>query len=290
MFERPAVSTPTRSAALWEPRIARARALALEHRSAREALTFFAALLEYQRSLFPGAASGPGPADFAEAVDLNAAAAAVPAFLVWLERTAPPALALAAGSLRGERTAWGRLMRESLQRRDPEDIPACDAPKAFVVDAVLQPYAEAAARQQELGRPSHRSAPRAPRCPTCGDPPCLGILREEGQGAKRTLLCGRCATEWEYLRVVCPGCGEEAFDRLPVYTAGAFSQVRVEACDACRRYLKTIDLTQDGLAVPVVDDIASLPLDLWAREHGYRRLRANVLRTSDPLLRPEPTA
>lgn len=285
MFERPAVSTPTRSAAPWDQRIARARALALDHASAREALTFFAVLLEYQRSLFLRAAAGRAAADFVDAVDMNAAAAAVPEFLAWLERTAPPALALAAGGLRDQGAGWGRLMRESLQRQEPEDVPECDAAKAFVVEAVLQPFAEAAARQQDLGRPSHPSAPRAPRCPTCSDRPCLGILREEGQGAKRTLLCARCGAEWEYLRVVCPGCGEEAFDRLPVYTADAFSHVRVEACDACRRYLKTIDLTQNGLAVPLVDDVASLPLDLWAGEKGYRRLRANLLRTSDPLLR-----
>ena len=30
-------------------------------------------------------------------------------------------------------------------------------------------------------------------------------------------------------------------------------------------------------------DVSSLPLDLWAGEKGYRRLRANLLRTSRPL-------
>jgi FdhE protein len=90
------------------------------------------------------------------------------------------------------------------------------------------------------------------------------------------------------LRVVCPNCGEEAFDRLPVYTAEDFPHVRIDACDTCRRYLKTIDLTKNGLAVPLVDDIASLPLDLWAGERGYRRLRRNLLRTSDSPLQPPP--
>jgi FdhE protein len=54
--------------------------------------------------------------------------------------------------------------------------------------------------------------------------------------------------------------------------------VRIEACDTCRTYLKTVDLSKDGLAVPLVDDLASLPLDLWARAEGYARLKANLLR------------
>ena len=52
--------------------------------------------------------------------------------------------------------------------------------------------------------------------------------------------------------------------------------VRVDACDRCRHYVKTIDLTKDGLAVPYVDDIASVSLDLWALEREYS-LKGNVL-------------
>jgi FdhE protein len=85
-------------------------------------------------------------------------------------------------------------------------------------------------------------------------------------------------TEWPYRRVVCTGCGEEEFDKLPVYTAETLPHVRVEACDRCRRYLKTVDLSKNGLAVPIVDDVASVSLDLWAREAGYRRARRNLLR------------
>ena len=40
-------------------------------------------------------------------------------------------------------------------------------------------------------------------------------------------------------------------------------------------YLKTIDASMDGLAIPEVDDVATLTLDLWAREQGYRRIRAS---------------
>ena len=53
--------------------------------------------------------------------------------------------------------------------------------------------------------------------------------------------------------------------------------VRVEACDTCKRYLKSVDLTTNGLAVPVVDEIAAAPLDLWAAEHGYQKIELNLL-------------
>jgi len=283
------VSSRTNSATRWDKRIARARELALEQASAREALTFYAGLAEYQRALFLTARQVRGAADFAGAVDVAAASAAVSDFLVWLERNAPKPLALMAGSLRDEVTGWHGLMQEYLGRGDPGDASEDEQksvaePAAFVTEAVLQPFAEAAAldRRGDIGRAQNTSGRLASRCPVCSRPPCVGILREEGQGARRTLLCGCCVTEWEYLRVVCPKCFEERFDALPVYTADTFPHVRIEACDTCHRYLKTIDLTRNGLAVPLVDDIASLSLDLWAGEKGYRRLRANLLRTSDP--------
>jgi formate dehydrogenase maturation protein FdhE len=53
--------------------------------------------------------------------------------------------------------------------------------------------------------------------------------------------------------------------------------VRIEACDSCHHYIKTIDLTKNGNAVPVVDELAAIPLSLWAEENGYSKLQANLL-------------
>lgn len=83
--------------------------------------------------------------------------------------------------------------------------------------------------------------------------------------------------EWSYFRLVCPACGEQRFDALPVFTSDQVPGARIEACDTCHRYLKTIDLTRDGHAVPSVDDLATVSLDLWARDQGYTRLRSNLL-------------
>ena len=37
------------------------------------------------------------------------------------------------------------------------------------------------------------------------------------------------------------------------------------------------DLTKNGLANPLVDELASVPLDLWAQEHGYAKVCPNLL-------------
>jgi FdhE protein len=115
-----------------------------------------------------------------------------------------------------------------------------------------------------------------PDCPFCFEKPLVAILRPEGDGGRRTLLCGRCFTEWEFRRLLCPNCGEEDRDKLPVYTAPEFPPIRVEACDTCRHYIKAVDLTRDGNAVPEVDEIAALPLDLWAMQQGYQKLALNL--------------
>ena len=49
------------------------------------------------------------------------------------------------------------------------------------------------------------------------------------------------------------------------------------AAKLCKTYIKSIDLTKNGRAEPLVDELASAPLDLWAREHGYAKLQNNLL-------------
>jgi FdhE protein len=76
---------------------------------------------------------------------------------------------------------------------------------------------------------------------------------------------------------LCPACGEETVDKLAIYTASQFNHVRVEGCDTCGHYIKTVDLTKNGLAVPVVDELATIPLNFWAYEHGYVKMQTNLL-------------
>jgi FdhE protein len=38
-----------------------------------------------------------------------------------------------------------------------------------------------------------------------------------------------------------------------------------------------VDLSRNGMAVPVVDEIATVSLNLWAEEHGYAKDEVNLL-------------
>ena len=332
----------------WDERIARARQLAEKYSPAADVLIFYAALAEFQKSLLHFTSvtdplpPAPGPPEgghyrgcetqprlFFESLDLDAVLAAIPDFLSWLQGVAPARLTEAAAKMCQLDQAQWRRLAHSYVACNGRDFEEADETQLFVLEALLQPFAEqwairmagasrrasvsargappplAATPRLDGGDPSpaERLRSRRPdsplrsprledslvaaaagaaqspsRCPLCGGLPVVGVLREEGQGARRALVCALCLTEREYLRVVCPACGEQQFDVLPIYTADQFAHVRIEACDRCRRYLKTIDLTKDGLAVPPVDDIASVSLDLWARDRGYVRLRPNLLR------------
>ncbi|HTS24407.1 MAG TPA: formate dehydrogenase accessory protein FdhE, partial [Bryobacteraceae bacterium] len=56
-----------------------------------------------------------------------------------------------------------------------------------------------------------------------------------------------------------------------------FPHVRVEACDSCHTYINSVDLTRNGLAVPVVDELATVSLNVWAEQRGYAKLQLNLL-------------
>ena len=83
--------------------------------------------------------------------------------------------------------------------------------------------------------------------------------------------------EWSFLRVACPSCGEDRFESLPVFTTAEIANVRVDACDTCKHYIKTVDMTKDGLSVPIVDELAAASLDLWVKENGYLKLSPNLV-------------
>jgi FdhE protein len=137
---------------------------------------------------------------------------------------------------------------------------------------LLQPSYEYRAGHSDVALDAVR-----PDCPFCGERPQVGVLRGEGDGAKRSLICSLCSTEWDFRRLLCPGCGEESPDKLPVYTAEELPYVRIEACDTCGVYIKAVDLSRNGLAVPVVDELATVSLNLWADDHGYSKLQLNLL-------------
>lgn len=116
------------------------------------------------------------------------------------------------------------------------------------------------------------------RCHRCGSLPLVGVLQDApGALGARTLLCSLCSSEWRVDRLLCAHCGETSSDGLRIHSAESVPWIRVDECRTCRRYLKSIDLRERGDAVPVVDEIATVELDVWAWERGLTKIQPNVL-------------
>jgi len=148
------------------------------------------------------------------------------------------------------------------------------APLVFLARAFLSPVVErlAAAAAGDL------AAARTPLCPRCGWPPQVSRLEDEaGAEGNRRLVCAFCATGWVFPRSVCAACGATGDDGLEFHADERLGHVRVEACRSCRSYLKTVDLRVLGLAEPLVDDLATPELDLWAERQGLEKIVPNLL-------------
>jgi FdhE protein len=261
----------------WDQRIRRATDLAVKYPFAAEGLSFYGTIASFQRSLYEGLASAIGPSQrvrppgsLRDDPDLSIVLPWFALYLSFVAEASPPPLAQAAAGLNAEgEKRWEELLDEFWQAGGAALPPT----EALIAWTFLQPYAEYLADHTEPLEP--QGTPYL--CPLCSGPPLVGVLRPQGDGGKRSLICALCAHEWDFRRIVCSACGEESVDKLPVYIAEELPHVRVEACDTCRHYLKTIDLTKDGRAVPVVDELAAIPLSLWAAEKGYAKLSLNLL-------------
>lgn len=189
-------------------------------------------------------------------------------FLSLAETYGPQPLTLLSNELRARgRDFWSELLNSIWTAQTLSDAPG------VLALAFLQPYAELLRSRSSAWRGQSARA----SCPFCRRKPAAGVLRQKGEGAARSLVCSLCCAEWEFRRIICPACGEEHDPKLPVYTADDIDNIRVECCDSCKTYLKTVDLTKNGRAEPIVDELASAPLDLWARDHGYAKLQINLL-------------
>jgi hypothetical protein len=138
-------------------------------------------------------------------------------------------------------------------------------------------------------------APRGDRrCPRCGGPPQLSFRSDTGDhlvSGHRRLRCARCAESWSFSASACAYCGETEGARRTVYAERAggpqvgrgehgnatFPHIRVESCTGCRRYLIDVDLGRDPRAVPEVDELVALPLDLHATEQGFSKITPNLM-------------
>lgn len=198
------------------------------------------------------------------------AARAVAALTAQTPPVAPDALATSGRGLVS--LPWDE--QRELARTWLDDVSLVDARTGFWVTVAAGPVLELAADAVE---PPGEDEWKGPACPLCGGPPQVSVIGEgTGEflgGAPRSLVCSRCAGWWRFARATCPACGESDPGSLVPYVPDQVPWVRIDGCKTCRSYAKTFDLREDGArdVVPLVDDVASLTLDLWAAQQGLSR-------------------
>ncbi len=278
----------------WTERRRRAAELKERWPFAAEVLTFYGALLDAQERVCEAAQ--------VELSDSSQTAAYVAEQALPLVRkvtiaSGPDRLARAVAE--GVSGPWQEKVRSWLKGGE---LSAVDR---YLARAASGPVLEA------LG-PAAGQACNGPRderhCPRCGGLPQVSVFASTGEdlvAPRRYLECGRCAWRWPYPRMTCPACGEAEPRHLPIFaeegTTGAdaagtvvrgfsgvpagappgptprFPHVSIHTCKTCSRYLLNIDLSRDARAVPVVDEMAAIPLDLYAREQGVTKIVPNLM-------------
>ena len=137
---------------------------------------------------------------------------------------------------------------------------------AALLREVLSPFFQkwaAPAREWIATAPWRRG-----NCPVCGSLPFMARLDREG--GRRILGCSLCHTEWPFDRLRCPFCDEANHIHLRFFAVEGDETHRVDCCDRCHRYYKTVNERALGhRANLLVEDVVTAHLDVLATEHGY---------------------
>jgi hypothetical protein len=274
---------------VWPERRLRAEQLRARHPFAAELLTLYLALLDVQEEASSNfRESPPPPGDLPRWAEVRV----LPAVVEATRAAGPETL----GEAAGDRLAAGTA-RDALEgwlagaELDPVDRYLARASLAAPLEALGQRAGTECAGQG--------GGEDGMLCPCCGGRPQLSCLAASGEklvSGKRSLLCVRCGSSWSCSRSVCPACGETDETRLEVHAeqwegpvsgnghgdddAGerpVFPHLRVAACTTCSRYLIEVDMQHDARAVPEVDELAALPLDLYATDQGLTKVTPNLM-------------
>jgi len=291
-----AMAVPDAGGALspWAARRRRAEVLRERHPFASQVLTVYLALLDVWEDGWDAAREDrPEPRQLAR----WAAGRTTPSVVKATEAAGPEPLAAAARDLLG---AGGLEEPLAAWLAGGELGPA----ERYLARASLQAPLTALGEDAGAACADDPSPRGGRRCPVCGGPPQLSFRSHDEDplvSGRRHLACARCGQSWSYSASSCPSCGETAGSRRTVYAerrdgpvvgrdgqdresagetaaeAPTFPHLRIEACASCERYLLDIDLSRDPRAVPDVDELAALPLDLYAAEHGLSKITPNLM-------------
>lgn len=249
----------------WQKQIRRATELASTSDSTNELLVFYSHLLRAQGEVYESLLTQHPSGELER--DLLLFRSTFATTLKTVKQSGPAPLVERARSLQNESTEAIDAMLLDYWRA-PSDT-------EFFAKAFLQPYAQYVAQLR-----NRNAVVNERRCPACGGKPQLSFLQNKettAESGNRDLMCAKCLSVWSFRRVVCANCGEEEPAKLAYFQTTALNHVRIEACDTCKYYLKSVDLTRLGHAQPLVDEVAAAPLDLWATEHGYTKIELNLI-------------
>jgi FdhE protein len=254
----------------WDARLLRVKELADLNKPIASALHFYHWVLELQADISSRSKHVINPdVPLRAQIDVAQIVSELPAILSLSAQHGPESLRNASHrwNLSGAQK-WIQAVQSAL---DPAR-PTFAGPDDFFTRACLQPIAENLQLQLVEDTYSGNNV-----CPACGGLPQMAVLKPEGDAAGRWLFCSFCLRQWAFRRLICPWCREENKEKLPHYSSEEWRAVHIEACDTCRRYLKAIDMTVDGLAVPLIDETAFSVLDVWATDRGYTKLVPNLM-------------
>jgi FdhE protein len=105
-------------------------------------------------------------------------------------------------------------------------------------------------------------------CPVCGSPPILSMFGSNGQ---RFLFCSFCWHKWPVQRIYCPFCDNTDHNTLHYFDIENEEEHRVDVCDKCGKYIKTVDTRKtDRLIYPPLEHLSTPHLDIKATEMGHK--------------------
>lgn len=140
---------------------------------------------------------------------------------------------------------------------------------SFIAASCVMPSAKAAAR---LLAEHHDGSQNwlFGHCPVCGSLPLLGrFVQTEGF---RLHTCSFCLHEYRSSRMACPFCLSTGGEKDHYFVSEDEPGYELHVCDECKSYCKIADFRQfDRFFMPMLDDLESLVLDIYARKHGYKR-------------------
>ncbi len=112
------------------------------------------------------------------------------------------------------------------------------------------------------------------RCPVCKARPSLAFLHQD---SGRTLFCSYCGFSGQWQRIGCPNCQNRGPRGLEINEIEEETGFRIDLCNECGSYVKTVNAGLLESYSPELIDIISIPLDILAQGKGYRRHSPNPI-------------